>query len=90
MAWAWFFLRKNAVHSNLISIFVMFCVESQATAASVGTLANSLVEPLKIKEKMNFNYSKKLFLSLSLAFILMTIIGTISHEFGHFISAKIL
>ena len=39
---------------------------------------------------MNFNCSKKLFLSLSLAFILMTIIGTISHEFGHFISAKIL
>jgi len=42
MAWAWFFLRKNAVHSNLISIFVMFCVESQATAASVGTLAESV------------------------------------------------
>ena len=44
MAWAWFFLRKNAVHSNLISIFVMFCVESQATAASVGTLCVILAE----------------------------------------------
>jgi len=52
MAWAWFFLRKNAVHSNLISIFVMFCVESQATAASVGTLAVILERQKTKKNKL--------------------------------------
>jgi hypothetical protein len=39
---------------------------------------------------MTFHFNRKLFLYLSLAFILMTIIGTISHEFGHYLSAKIL
>jgi hypothetical protein len=39
---------------------------------------------------MKFIFDRKLFLYLSLAFILMTVIGTISHEYGHYISAKIL
>lgn len=33
---------------------------------------------------------KKLFLNLSLTFILFTIVGTLSHEFGHYAVAKIL
>jgi hypothetical protein len=37
-----FFLRKNAVHSNLIFIFVMFSLKFQATEQSSNTLAVSL------------------------------------------------
>ena len=39
---------------------------------------------------MTFDFDKKLFAYLSLAFILMTVIGTVTHEYGHYISAKIL
>ena len=39
---------------------------------------------------MNLTFDKKLFLYLSFAFILMTIIGTVTHEFGHYFSAKVL
>ena len=39
---------------------------------------------------MTFSFDKKLFAYLSFAFILMTVIGTLTHEYGHYISAKIL
>ena len=39
---------------------------------------------------MTFHFNRKLFLYLSLVFILMTIIGTITHELGHNLSAKIM
>ena len=39
---------------------------------------------------MTFDFDKRLFVYLSLAFILMTVIGTVSHEYGHYLSAKIL
>ena len=39
---------------------------------------------------MTFYFDKKLFTYLSLTFILMTVIGTVSHEYGHYLSAKIL
>lgn len=39
---------------------------------------------------MNLHFDKKLFLYLSLAFICMTIIGTVSHECGHLLSAKFM
>lgn len=37
-----------------------------------------------------FKFDIKLFLFLSLAFILSTIVGTVSHEFGHYTVAKYL
>ena len=61
MAWAWFFLRKNAVHSNLISIFVMFCVKSQATAASVGTLGDIFQK--RNRKRKQLNLAKILYLN---------------------------
>ena len=39
---------------------------------------------------MQFAFDKKLFISLSLAFILFTVIGTLSHELGHYFVARIL
>ena len=36
------------------------------------------------------NKSKKLFLYLTLTFVLATVVGTLSHEFGHYIVAKSL
>ena len=39
---------------------------------------------------MKFGFDRKLFIYLSLVFIIMTVIGTVSHEYGHYISAKIL
>lgn len=39
---------------------------------------------------MTSYFDKKLFAYLSLAFILMTIIGTLTHEYGHYITARIL
>ena len=37
---------------------------------------------------MTIRFDKRLFIILSLAFIIATIIGTLSHEFGHYIVAK--
>ena len=45
-----FFLRKNAVHSNLIFIFVMFSLKFQATEQSSNTLADSVFEQ-NVKKK---------------------------------------
>jgi hypothetical protein len=39
---------------------------------------------------MRFKFDKRLFFLLSLSFIGFTIIGTLSHEFGHFVIAKTL
>lgn len=39
---------------------------------------------------MTAYFDKKRFAYLSLAFILMTVIGTLTHEFGHYIAAKSL
>jgi hypothetical protein len=39
---------------------------------------------------MTLNFDKTLFLYLSLAFIFMTVIGTVSHEYGHYLSGKTL
>lgn len=39
---------------------------------------------------MSFNINKRLLFFLSLAFITAAIIGTISHEFGHYMAAKLL
>lgn len=39
---------------------------------------------------MTFDFDKKLFLYLSLTFLLMTVIGTVSHEYGHYTAGKIL
>ena len=36
------------------------------------------------------NKNKKLFLYLTLTFIVATVVGTLSHEFGHYIVAKSL
>jgi hypothetical protein len=43
-----------------------------------------------MKILLPFKFNIKLFLLLSLAFILSTIIGTVSHEFGHYTVAKYL
>ncbi len=37
---------------------------------------------------MNFEFYKKHFLYFSISFVLFTIIGTISHEYGHILAAK--
>jgi fatty acid desaturase len=34
------------------------------------------------------NFNKKLFIALTLGFILTTIVGTITHECGHYLAAK--
>lgn len=39
---------------------------------------------------MNFEFNKKLFFYLVLGFIISTIVGTLSHEFGHYFVARIL
>ncbi len=39
---------------------------------------------------MTFTIDKRLLVILSLTFICMTIIGTLSHEFGHLIAAKLM
>ncbi len=39
---------------------------------------------------MTFDFNRKLFFTLSIVFIIMTIIGTITHECGHYLFAKIL
>ena len=40
--------------------------------------------------KTFYVFDKKLFIYLSLTFIVMTAVGTLLHEFGHFVTAKIL
>ena len=43
-----------------------------------------------MKILLPFKFDRKLFFFLSLAFILSTIVGTVSHEFGHYTVAKSL
>lgn len=39
---------------------------------------------------MRFNFDKKLFILLFLGFVIFTIIGTVTHELGHYTASKIL
>jgi hypothetical protein len=50
-----FFLRKNAVHSNLIFIFVMFSLKFQATEQSSNTLCASCVQQKNYQKKTSEN-----------------------------------
>lgn len=39
---------------------------------------------------MKFYFDRKLFTVLAVVFILMTVIGTLSHEYGHYLAAKLM
>ncbi|UFH33687.1 hypothetical protein LNP04_08280 [Chryseobacterium sp. C-71] len=43
-----------------------------------------------LKDLIEFKVDEKLLIKLTITFILMTVVGTLSHEFGHYVVVEIL